>query len=439
MPPGSAKSTYASMLTPPYYLQANPKNLVIGSSHGQELSDRFGRKVRNIVGSEDYNLVFDIELARDSKAAGRWETSVGGEYYAVGVGGSVTGRRADLAIIDDPVKGRSESDSLLIRDKAWDWYLSDLRTRLKPGAAIVLIQTRWNFDDLAGRILPEDYDFTSGTITARDGEEWYVLCLPALAEEDDILGRRPGASIWPEWFSQEMLEQERLTQGPRNWASLYQQRPVPEEGDFFKDEWFRWYDELPKHLHYYGASDYAVTDGGGDYTVHGVIGVDADDNIYVVDWWREQTESDVWIETLIDLGSKYNTMAWGEEGGQIIKSLGPFIDKRQRERKEYFYRTQYASTSDKPSRARSIQARMSMGKVYFPKHASWLSSLTGELLQFPAGVHDDQVDVMSLFGRMLADMIGKKPPKKKSDVWKEIQTRKMTVDELIKANAKGRK
>ncbi len=402
MPPGSAKSTYASILFPPWFLGRNPERSVIGASHAGELAERFGRRVRNLVGGDSFRRVFGFGLSGDNAAAGRWETEKGGEYYAVGVDASVTGRRCDLGIIDDPVKGRAEADSETVRNRTWDWYKADFWPRLKPGGRIVLIMTRWHEDDLAGRLLEEQ---------GKGGERWEVLSLPALAKADDALGRRLGEPLWPEWFRPEMFVEAQ--RDIRNWSALYQQEPVPDSGDFFKADWLRWYDKAPARdtLRTYGASDYAVTADGGDYTVHGVVGVDPQDDIYLLDWWREQAGPQEWIESLIDLMQDWKPLMWAEEKGQIDRSLGPYIDKRQRERKAYFYRRQYASTHDKPTRARSIQGRLSMGKVYFPVNAPWAAELVSELLRFPAGKHDDQVDVMSLFGRMLDDLVKGDRPK----------------------------
>jgi predicted phage terminase large subunit-like protein len=437
MPPGSAKSTYTSILFPPWYLGRNPKNNVITASHTAELAESFGRKVRNIVSSQEFHGVFKFGLLQDSKAAGRWGVEHGGEYYAVGVGGSVTGRRADLGLIDDPVKSREDADSETIRNKVWDWYLSDFRTRLKPGASIVLIQTRWHEDDLAGRILPEDYKGQSGQVMARDGEVWTVVSLPAVAEENDAMGRHPGEVLWPEWFSHEMFDQERITQGERNWSALYQQRPSPETGTYFKREWVRWYDNIPKFLQIYGASDYAVTEDGGDYTVHGVAGVDPDDNLYILDWWRGQTTTDVWIEQLLQAADAWHPSEWGEESGQIEKSVGPFIAKRQREEKNYFYRKQYPSAHDKPTRAQAFRGRMAQGKVFFPKNAPWINDLISELMAFPAGKNDDQVDVLSLFGRMLARMSkGQVPETPEKPRWETPASK--TFNELVAVNRKKR-
>jgi hypothetical protein len=149
MPPGSAKSTYASILFPGWHLSQNPDSAIIAASHTAELAEKFGRRVRNIVENESNILGFS--LSQDNAAAGRWETNLNGECFAVGVGGAVTGRRADLCIIDDPVRSREDAMSAPVRERTWEWYKSDLYTRLKPGARIVLIQTRWHEDDLAGR------------------------------------------------------------------------------------------------------------------------------------------------------------------------------------------------------------------------------------------------------------------------------------------------
>ena len=402
-PPGHAKSTYASHLFPGWYLGRNPERSVIAASHTAQLATRFGRKVRNLFASPDWPFV-GVALAGDSRAADQWETTASGEYFAVGVGGAVTGRRADLAVIDDPLKGRKDADSITVRENLWEWYRADFHNRLKPNAAIILIQTRWHEDDLAGRILPEDYDGRTGWVMGRDGERWYVVSLPALAEADDTLSRPKGEALWPGWFSRDMLHVEQKVQGPRNWAALYQQRPAPEEGNYFKKDWWRWYETVPPldTLRIIGASDYAVTADDGDYTVHGVAGVDPDDNLYVLDWWRDQTASDVWIETLLDLMGRWKPVEWAEEKGQIEKSVGPFIDARMRERQVYCHREQFASSADKPTRAQAFRARMAMGKVYWPRNVPWVDDVYRVLMTFPSGKVDDDVDVCSLFGRMLA-------------------------------------
>jgi hypothetical protein len=225
MPPGSAKSKYSSELFPAYYFCRKPDAAVIAVSHTAELAERFGRKVRNLIASNADTLNYGI--APDNKAAGRWETTDGGEYFAAGVGGSVTGRRADLAIIDDPVASRADAESETVRESTWAWYTNDLYTRLKPGAAIILIMTRWHLDDLGGRLLLE---------MANGGDQWNVLCLPALANSPhDALGRKAGEPLWPEWEDAEALERKRNAIGARDFGALFQQDPKPAGASYFNE------------------------------------------------------------------------------------------------------------------------------------------------------------------------------------------------------------
>jgi predicted phage terminase large subunit-like protein len=244
MPPGSAKSTYGSVLFPAWYQGKHPTHDLIQGSYNGDLADRFGRRARNTFGSAEHFAVFGVGLHPGSKAAGEWTTEKGGEYFAFGMKTGVTGRRANGAIIDDAIKGRKEADSKTERENVWETYRGDVRTRLKPGGWIVYIATRWHEDDPAGRILPPEALGKSGWFTAKDGERWYVLSLAAVIEtqeeaDHDPLGREVGECLWPEWFSPEMFAQEKATQGSRNWNALYQQKPRPDEGAILKKGWWR--------------------------------------------------------------------------------------------------------------------------------------------------------------------------------------------------------
>lgn len=409
MPPGSAKSTYTSVLFPTHFMGRFPKRNIIVASYGSDLPRKFGRKGRSIVKQPIYRRIFDTSLSAESSAADEWALDNGSEWMGGGILSGITGNRADGVVWDDLIKGRAEADSDVIRNKTWEAYMDDLLSRKKPGAWEIGITTRWHEDDPAGRILPLDYSGECGWIEGRDGNTWYVLCLPAEAERlDDPLGRKVGERIWPEWFGEDHFKSFKRV--PRTWSSLYQQRPAPEEGLYFKREWMRHYSEKPQHLRVYGASDYAVTADDGDYTVHVVCGVDPLDNIYVLDVWRQQTQSDIWIDVFCDLIQQHKPLNWAEEQGQIMKSLGPFIAKRQLERKAYAAREQFVCVADKPTRARSFQARMAMGKVYFPVSAPWMAALESELFTFPAGRHDDQVDALGLIGRLLDTMVAAHVP-----------------------------
>lgn len=403
-------SELASKRFPAWYMGRNPNKQMIAASYNSELASDFGREVRNIVAAPEYGVLFDTRLADDSQAANRWHTQEGGSYVAAGVGSAITGRGANVLLIDDPLKDRAEADSERTRDAVWDWYTSTAYTRLMPGGAIVLIQTRWHEDDLAGRLLE------SGA------ERWEVVSMPALSAT--------GEALWPEWYDADRLNQIKSVIGARDWNALYQQDPMPDGGAYFQREWIRYYDELPQHVTWYGASDYAVTDGDNDYTVHATAAVDTEHNLYIVDLWRGQTTSDVWVEAAIDLMAQREPLEWAEEQGQIIKSVGPFLSRRMDERGVYCYRKPYVSATDKATRARSIQARMSMGKVYLPRRAPWLADFEKELLRFPNGKNDDQVDVLSLFGRMLDSMIQAVVPKSaEAKRWPHQQT----FDELVRA------
>lgn len=377
MPPRHGKSELASRRFPAWFMGRNPGAELISASYNSDLAADFGRDVRGIVASPESRRVFtDLELRQDSKAADRWHTTQGGAYRAAGVGTAMTGRGADLLLIDDPVKDREEADSERLRNKVWDWYRSTAVTRLSAKGRVVLIQTRWHEDDLAGRLLEQE------------GDRWDVLSLPAVLSD--------GRALWPERFPLSRLEDIKRTVGPREWSALYMQRPQPDEGTFFQRDWFEgWSLPLPP-LRIYGTSDYAVTDGGGDWTVHRVWGVDSEGVIYRLDGWRGQTSSDRWIEAKIDLIARHKPMAWFGEGGVIQKAVEPMLRRRMTERRVFCRLEWLPSVSDKPTRARGFQSRAAMGRVRFEPGAD-----LGEFLAFPAGKHDDEVDCASLIGRAL--------------------------------------
>jgi predicted phage terminase large subunit-like protein len=399
MPPGSAKSTYTSVLFPPWLLSQNPKALILAASHTTELAERWGRRVRNIV--SEHGLTLRVHLSEDNQAANRWSIVEGGEYYAAGANVGIAGFRALFGIIDDPIRSRQDADSLLIRDRLWDWYLNDFRPRLVPGARQVLIQTRWHEDDLAGRCLQH--------------EPWEVLSLPAFAKQDDPLGRAVDEPLWTDddyGYGQQLLSL-RDTTPPRVWSALYQQAPAPDEGNFFKADWLKPCDIVPhaSTLRIYGGSDYAVSADSGDFTVHVVLGIDHLNKMYLLDVWRRQATADVWIEGLCDLVQKYRPLYWAEESGQIKSGVGPFLEKRMMQRHLYVNREQFASRNDKSVRARSIQGRMALDGLFYTRHAPWAADFMAEVLSFPAAKYDDQVDALSLVGQLIDRMVaGKVPP-----------------------------
>jgi hypothetical protein len=309
LPPGSAKSTYSAVLFPPWFMARQRNRNVIVATYGSDLARKHGRRARSVVKQRVFGEIFGLGLDPSSKAADEWalssgsamefsdepEVASGSEFMGGGIRAGMTGNRADLIIIDDPIKGREEAESETIRTRTLEAYQDDLRTRLKANGRIVVVQTRWHEADLAGSILPEDYDGQSGWIACRDGRWWYVLNIPAEAERlDDPLGRKPGEMLWPEYWPESHWIEPR--QSPRTWASLYQQRPRPVEGTYFQKGWFKRYAVGQRHpvLNYYLTSDHAP--GGGpdsDFNCVRVWGIDPEGDIWLVDGFRLQCTLDV--------------------------------------------------------------------------------------------------------------------------------------------------
>ncbi len=428
MPPGSAKSTYTSIVFPVHTMGRFANTQVIVANYGSDLPRKWGRKARAIVRQPNFRRIFGTQLSTESAAAEEWALANGSEYMGAGILTGITGNRADGVIWDDLIKGREQADSDLVRQKTWDAYFDDLLTRKKPRAWEIGITTRWHEDDIAGRILPVGYTGESGLIECRDGNRWYVVCIPAEAErDDDILGRARGERIWPEWFGENHFAP--FKRNARTWAALYQQqRPAPEEGDYFRRDWLRPVEKLPpkEALRVYGGSDYAVTANGGDYTVHAVVGLDVEGRMYLLDLWRKRASSDEWVEAFCDLVEQWKPIGWAEETGQIKAGVGPFLDRRMRDRKAYVWREQFPTRGDKAVRAQSIRGRMGQEGLYVPAGAPWLADFRAELLSFPAGRHDDQVDALGLVGQLLDKMFVPPPPKKNDkpprDRWTTVKS-----------------
>lgn len=393
LPPGSAKSSYGSVVFPSWYLGRNPKNCVIAASHTGELAERFGRKVRNTIQSTVHKNIFPAsDVARDSAAAGRWETSEAGEYFAAGVGGSITGRRADLAIIDDPVKSREDADSATIRQKQWDWWRDDLSTRLKPGAGVVVIMTRWHEDDLAGRLI-EDLKKSSKRIK--------VISIPMEAMENDPLGREVGEPLWPEWFTPVMIEEAKRE--PRTWSALYQQEPRPIGGGEFKKEWLNHWIKTPST-----GNRVIVVDPSsgrsktrGDFTSMWVVGRGADDNFYILDGVRDRLNLTERCEELFKLVRKWKPAGVGYEQYGLQADI-EYI-KMQQEAQQYRFKIiELGGSIKKEDRIRRLIPIFQGAEIWMPQslikvgsdgnNYDVIESFISEYLSFPVGAYDDAID-----------------------------------------------
>lgn len=442
--PGSAKSSYAAVAFPAWMMGRRARLNCGVATYATDLARKVGRRVRSIVRQPVYREIFKTGLAADQAAANEWALENGNEFMGQGILAGWTGNRLDGLIIDDPVKNREEADSEVMQKKVRAEYDDSLKSRLKPNGFVVLIMTRWNDNDLAGGLLPETWDGESGTIRCRDGLDWEVLCIPAEAEQNDPLGRPVGEMLWPEWFGKDPDFWTAARQNPRTWSALYQQRPQPAQGTYFMRQWFdggevdgRTFkcnryrpEDLPKALHKYGTSDYAVTEDGGDFTVHRVWGVDPDGELWLLPGgYRAQATTDVWIDAVIDQMAQHRPAAWFGEAGVILKAVEPALLRRMKERSVMCRLEWLQSIQDKPTRARGFQARAAMGTVHLPFGPEG-DAILDEYVRFPAGRNDDDVDVGSMIGRAL-DMthpaiapIVKKPPEMRG-------ISNMTMDEAM--------
>lgn len=379
LPPQHGKSQIASRRYPAYSLGINPQHDVISASATHELAEDFGRDVRNCIQSLEYQQVFgDTRLAEDSQAKGKWGTNQGGSYYATGVGGALFGRGATRAIIDDPFASWEDAQSELSRARVWDWYTGTLYNRVRPQGAIVLIQHRMHEADLAGRLIEE---MKAGK------DRWEIVRLPAVDE---------GQALWPERYDLQALERIRVNTHPLKWSALYQQEPLPDEGTFFKRDWFEFFDpqKLPS-CHFYTTGDFAVTEDGGDYTEIGTHGYSNGVLYLAVDGWYGRKTADVWIETLIDQANRWGSFAFFGESGPIRRAIEPFLIRRMRERVQYVRLEWLVRGHDKPTSSRPLQAMASMGKVKIADTA-YGHRLLAQLLQFPLAQIDDGVDMAAL-------------------------------------------
>ncbi len=432
-PPGSAKSTYATVVGATWYLGKFPGSRIILTSYGTELAKKHGRKARSVVKQDVFQGAFGCSMSSDVGAAEMWTLTNGSEYMSGGILSGVTGNRANCLIIDDPVKGREEANSATVRAKIREAYEDDLTTRLLPGGCVILIQTRWHPEDLAGGILPEDYDGRSGPVICRDGQVWEIVNLPAECEyADDPLGRPigdgkggvPGSMLWEDFFDAQHWAPKRLQK--RTWAALYQQRPKIEEDTRFRREWVQRYvpGTQPKWLRKYSASDYAVTEedrekkNDPDFTEHGIAGVDQFGHLWFLDWWSKQAESDVTIKALLDLADKHGVRRGFGEVGVIRRAIEPQFRTMKRERRgregcrfspsleiEYL-----PHIGDKQAKLDAFLSMCSAGMVHFPDHTcAWAERVLTQLENFPdTRFKDDAVDVCGLFGRAVSDMVWSK-------------------------------
>lgn len=385
MPPRHGKSELVSVNFPAWCMGRNKDRSIIAASYAASLAQDFGRKVRNIMDDTDYKVLFDTRLAEDSQSKGSWATNGRGEYNAVGVGGSITGKGASIAIIDDPVKNREEADSEVISESIWDWYRSTLRTRLTPDGAIVIVMTRWKDNDLVGRILEEQ--------KLSSGEEWEVITLPAIAEDDEEF-RKEGEALWADHYTLKNLEQTRLDIGNYEFASQYQQNPVNRETQIFKPELFRYIplEEVKNKI----TSCYVTIDSAlskkknSDNTGVCINWVDGD-NVWYLKAYTVKVDPTQLIQLIFDLHSVYKPIAIGLEETTMTQAIDPFLTVEMAKKNVFpnVVPLKHGGVN-KEIRIKGLLPRYERGHIY---HINGLcNDLEKELVRFPSSAHDDCMD-----------------------------------------------
>lgn len=377
MPPRHTKTETVTVRYSAYRLEQDPTMNVILGSYNQHLANRFSRKIKRVVESR-------VELSKDRNAVEEWETEDGGGFRAVGVGGGITGFGGDLIMIDDPVKSREEADSEIYRNKCWDWFNDDLYTRLEPNASIILTMTRWHEDDLAGRLIHEMED---------GGEHWDIVKLPAVAEENDPLGRKIGEALCPIRYDTEALTRIKA-KSERSFQSLYQQHPTPREGLFFHVDKLQIVDAVPIDARRARGWDKAATAGGGDWTAGPKLAKDKEGIIYIEDMARGQWDTatrDRTIRQTAEMDGRECKQVGEQEPGSggkesaenFVRLLSGFPVKT------------YPATNAKEIRADPFSSQLNAGNVRLVR-GPWNKTYIEELRAFPHGKHDDQVDGSSL-------------------------------------------
>ena len=390
MPPRHTKSEFASYLLPAWFLGKFPNKKVIQTSHTAELAVGFGRKVRNLVDQDTYREIFPgVGLQTDSKAAGRWATNKGGDYFAIGVGGAVTGKGADILIIDDPHSEQEAAQAEInpeIYDKTYEWYTSGPRQRLQPGGAIIIVMTRWSKKDLTGQVIK--------AASQRSGEEWEVIEFPALLPS--------GKPLWPQFWPRMELEalQKELPHG--KWMAQYQQNPTSESSAIVKREWWQVWedDEAPNCEFTLMAWDTAFEKSNrADYSAltHWGVFYHPDDtglpqaNIILLNAFRERMEFPKLKQTAIDQFKEW------EPDSVIIekKASGAPLIYEMRAMGIPVQEFTPSKGNDKISRLNAVSDLFASGRVWAP-NTHWAEEVIEEVASFPAGEHDDYVDSVSL-------------------------------------------
>lgn len=398
MPPRFLKSISCSIAWPAWLLGHNPAEQIIVASYAKQLALELSVKCRDIFRSDWYQRIFPAtQLRSDQDEKGKFMTTAGGQRFTTGVEGTLTGMGGNYLIVDDPLNPE-QAASDVERKNANEWVRGTLfsRTNDEAKSRIVVVMQRLHDDDVSGMLL--------------ESGNWTHLNLPALFKERRTISvggkswtLEAGAALDEVRWGRAALDRRRADMTPFMFSAQYLQDPVPDDGAFFESAWWQIYEgkDLPPNLKYYGASDFAVSQDEGDFTVHCIIGIDPLDNWYVVEWYRERVDTLTWASAQVDMMETWKPIEWFEEAGVIQRSIDPLIRKLMSERSVYCYRRAVASVQDKETRAQALRGQAARRKIYLPKASAHLMGFLNEAGRFPSGKHDDMVDALGLFARML--------------------------------------
>jgi predicted phage terminase large subunit-like protein len=390
VPPQHGKSELVSVNAPAWYLGGYPDHRWVQASYGESLAAKHSRRARQIVREPEFRSMYGVGLSLETNSATEWDIAGHrGGLYAVGIGGGLTGRGADVIVIDDPVKNRAEAESDVIREGHWDWWTGTARTRLQPGGVVILVMTRWHHDDLAGRLLKQ---------SDQDRDKWRVVNIPARAEDDDPLGRAAGEVVWPERFetpeaAERFYDELQRDMGPRDWTALAQGHPTMSADAIFKPEFWGWYEpeQLPKGwlwvIQYW---DTAFKEGTrNDYNACVTLGVSGT-QAYVLEVFRKRMEMPELLMVAKAQRARWQPTHLAVENKASGPSLAQLLRQQTGQHVELW---DSPDGGDKVARAYSIQPILANEQVLLPRGTlPWMPDFLDELYQFASGAHDDQVD-----------------------------------------------
>lgn len=448
VPPRHGKSQLASDMFPSWVLGQHPEWSIIAASYAQSLPVGFSRNIRDRLRDPEYQALFPkAKLRADSQGVEEWKLTGGGGYTAAGVGTGVTGKGMHIGILDDPIKDAEAAASEVIRDAAYSWYNAVFRTRLAPGGGILIIQTRWHYDDVSGRLLDAEEALIKAGVPEEEREGWEVISYPAIAEADEYLMRdgtvemnadpddalrllrKRGEALHPERYPTNELIKIRNGFPSSVWNALYQQRPTPDEGDFFvRDDFrYRWLDPAYRPLcRTFMTVDYAIgKKERNDFTVMGVFAIDSNDDLYCLELRRGRWKTHEIVENAVALVERHKPEVYAGERGAIHEAVWPVLEKALASKRLYVSVDEsLVPIQDKETRARPLQGRIQRHKFFFSFDSTTRPEIYDqaekEMLQFPNGTHDDIVDCLAWAGRMALNIslpTMKAPPKHEG--WRE--------------------